>query len=289
LQYGAPSLEEAIRNVRYQLGVMGVDEVEIEAELMVREAIGSKSRAYLYAHMDEELPVEAAQKLDEFIARRLNNEPLAYIVGHREFFNVDLKVTPATLIPRPETETLVETAIELVNQRQARYLQVAEIGTGSGAIAIALAVVFPELNVVATDVSEEALAVARQNATRNGVADSIDFLQGDLFEPLQTARLDLIIANLPYVTSADLARLEPEIRDWEPHGALDGGEDGLDVIRRLLTEVPPHLNPGGVVALEFGVDQADALMEFAKGVFPDAKIEVRNDLAGRPRVLVVQT
>jgi release factor glutamine methyltransferase len=160
------------------------------------------------------------------------------------------------------------------------------VGAGSGAIAIALAVALPAATIIATDTSAEALAIAIANARRHHVENRIAFRYGDLLAPIH-GPVDLIVANLPYVTTADYLALPPEIRDHEPRGALDGGPDGLDVIRRLLTEAPAHLASGGAICLEFGVGQEETLLAAARQRFPSARMQVKHDMAGRPRVLAV--
>jgi release factor glutamine methyltransferase len=259
------------------------------------------SRALLYARLNDPIDASAAEHFVTLVNRRLAHEPSAYITGHREFYGLDFLVTPAVLIPRPETETLVEAAIELLTLRRAEGSSpssppvekrsgreaVVDAGTGSGAIAISLACTLPGAAIIAMDASDAALDLARRNARRHGVLERIAFRSGDLLEPLD-APVDLIVANLPYVKTNDWAALPPEIRDHEPRLALDGGPDGLDVIRRFLDQAQHYLQPGGAIALEFGPSQSEVLLALAHAAFPGSLVNIRNDLGGRPRVLTIR-
>jgi release factor glutamine methyltransferase len=208
------------------------DESALEAELLLMHALGV-DRARLYQRLAEPLAPKASAAHRRLLDRRLAGEPLPYITGHREFFALDFETTPAALIPRPETETLVGLAIAFARERCAgRRIAIADIGTGSGIIAVALARELALARIVATDVSADALGLARRNAARHDVADRVDFREGDLLEPLAEP-VQIIAANLPYVTASQWQDSTPEIRDHEPRVALDGGSDGLDIIRRL--------------------------------------------------------
>ncbi len=262
------------------------DEPALEAELLLMHALGV-DRAHLYQRLAEPLAPEASGAHRRLLERRLAGEPLPYITGHREFFALNFEVTPAALIPRPETETLVELAIAFARERCAgRRIAIADIGTGSGVIAVALAHEVPLARIVATDISADALALARRNAARHDVADRIDFREGDLLEPL-VEPVQIIAANLPYVTTAQWQDSPPEIRDHEPRVALDGGSDGLDVIRRFVFEAPARLAEGGALFCEIGAWQGEEAREIARRAFADARIEIARDLAGRDRVLAV--
>ena len=287
---------DAYLAARDRLRNAGIDDAHFEAELLLRHALGlGHNRGALLSHLAEPHAVEdeTLARFEALMSRRLAREPSAYILGTREFFHLDLEVTPAVLIPRPETETVVEEAIRLARVMRhndspaADAFVVADIGTGAGPIALSLARALPDATVLATDVSHEALDVAQRNAARHALADRITLLHGDLLAPL-THRLDLLVANLPYVTTSDLAALEPEVRDHEPSMALHGGPDGLDLIRRLLDEAHAHLRPARVLVLEIGYNQAQ-MPPRSGAAFPDAQITVLNDLAGRPRVLVART
>ncbi len=264
------------------------EEAELDAELLLRHCL-KLDRAGIYRRLDEELSAEQEQCYRQLVRRRLTHEPTAYILGHKEFFGLDFEVTPAAIIPRPETELLVELAIAFARLRtHGAPLTIADIGTGCGAIAVSIAHALAGAHVIATDVSADALALAARNAERHGVSDRIDFRCGDLLAPLD-ARVDLVVANLPYVRTEDWLALPPEIRDHEPRDGLDGGRDGLQVIGRLLEQAPGCLAPGGLLLAEIGDRQGRAVARLAHKAFPRAIIDVRADLAGRDRVLVVRT
>ena len=286
------TVASALMSARTRLKDGGVEDFELEAEVLLRHAM-AVDRAHLYQNMNAPIAEETLTLLYRLVRRRLSHEPTAYITGHREFFGLDFLVNRDVLIPRPETETLVEASIELVHALQEGESGpavpfaplIADIGTGSGAVAVSLAVNLPTARLQAVDLSPGALAVARENAVRHGVAGRIEFLEGNLLEPL-TAPVHLIAANLPYVKTEDWRALPPELRIHEPRPALDGGEDGLDLIRRLLEAAPRYLLAGGALCLEFGVGQQNPLLALARGSF--ASVTIRPDLAGRPRVLIAR-
>jgi release factor glutamine methyltransferase len=249
-----------------------VEDPRLDAELLLAEAAGW-SRARLAAEPGAEIPASAARRFGEMVRRRLRREPVAYILGRKGFRHIELAVDPRVLIPRPETELLVELALELAPRR------VLDVGTGSGAVALAIADELPGCEVLATDTSDAALEVARANANRLGLAERIEFHATML--PLDPPRLDLVVANLPYVAESEWGRLEPEVTEWEPREALLGGPDGLDTIRAA---VPAAAAAAPVLALEIGAGQAPAVGEllFEAGF---ATVETRPDLAGIPRVV----
>jgi release factor glutamine methyltransferase len=276
-------IRDALREGRRQLSG---DEASLEAELLLMHALGV-DRAHLYQRLTEPLSPEVIDAYRRLRERRVAHEPLPYITGHHEFFALDFEVTPAALIPRPETETLVELAIAFARERYAgQSITIADVGAGSGIIAVSLARELPMARVIATDISSDALALALRNAQRHDVATRIDFREGDLLEPLSNP-VQIIAANLPYVTTAQWQDSPPEIRDHEPRLALDGGADGLDLIRRLLTQAPERLAEGGALFCEIGAWQGDEARELARRAFPDAHTEIARDLAGRDRVLAV--
>jgi release factor glutamine methyltransferase len=244
-------------------------------------------RVHLYERLQEPISPDARTGFQALLERRLAREPVAYITGHREFFGLDFEVSPAALIPRPETETLVELVLAFARERYANaQITIADVGVGAGTIAVAAARELPNTRIIATDVSSATLDLARRNAHRHGVADRIDFRLGDILAPLD-GPVDVIAANPPYVTTEQWEAMPPEIREHEPRTALDGGRDGLDVIRRLLAEAPRYLDTGGALFCEIGDWQGDAARELASAAFPGARIEVRPDLTGRDRVLAV--
>lgn len=261
----------------------------IDAEAILGHVTGN-DRTELYRDGHIELSRAQEETAREMVERRAGGEPLAYITGHREFMGMAFQVTPAVLIPRPETELLVEKAVEILKEIRNAGGEpvVADIGTGSGAIAVSLAVLLDLPAVYATDKSPEALAVARQNAERLGVGERIVFMQGDLLEPLARIpgfRPHLLAANLPYVPSREIPGLMADVRDHEPRLALDGGGDGLDIYRRLAPEAYGLLRPGGFLVMEIGPGQGAAMLEMLR---PGWEAEVIRDLAGRERIIMAQ-
>jgi release factor glutamine methyltransferase len=278
-------LREALRWGEQTLSKNALDSLRLDAEILLTHALGI-TRAQLHAHLQGQLSSTGLATYRQLIERRTLCEPVAYIVGHKEFYGLDLFVDNRVLIPRPETEFLVERAIELARAR--RLPLIADIGTGSGAIAVSLAVHLPQVLVYATDASPEALEVAACNCRRHCVEDRVHLLQGHLLEPLPEP-IDLVVANLPYVSQAEWSQLPPEISHYEPREALDGGPNGLDHNRRLLAQAEGYLKPGGVILLEIGATQGPALVALARRHFPTARIEIVRDYAGLDRVVMVKT
>lgn len=277
------TLREVLRWGEQSLAQNALDSPRLDAAILLARALGI-TRAQLHAHPQSHLSPAELALYRQLIERRARREPVAYIVGHKEFYGLDLFVDNRVLIPRPETEMLVEKAIE-ISQRQS---VVADVGTGSGAIAISLAVHLPQILVYATDASPAALEIAARNCRRHSVEDRVHLLQGHLLEPLPEP-VDLIVANLPYVSQAELAQLPPEISRYEPREALDGGPDGLDCIRHLLAQAEGHLKPGGIVLLEIGATQGEAVVVLARRNFPAARVEIARDYAELDRVVIVET
>jgi release factor glutamine methyltransferase len=268
----AGSVREALGGAVDALAAAGVETPRLDAELLLAEATGWE-QARLAASPEEGVPAGAGRRFGEMVRRRLRREPVAYILGRKGFRSIELVVDRRVLVPRPETELLVELALELQPGR------VLDMGTGSGAIALAIASELPSCELIATDTSSAALEVARANAERLGVAGRVEFVAAMLpSEPLQ---LDLIVANLPYVAEREWAGLEPEVTKWEPREALLAGPDGLDVLRAAI---PVAATAAPVLALEVGIGQAQAVSEmlFEAGF---ATVETRADLAGIPRVV----
>ena len=277
------SVREALGAAVDGLTAAGVESPRLDAELLLGEAIGC-GRARLAAEPGMGVPAAAARTFGELVRRRLRREPVAYILGKKGFRHIELAVDRRVLIPRPETELLVELAVE----RGAR--RVLDVGTGSGAIALAVADELPDCEVVATDTSSGALEVARANAVLLGLAERVTFVEGTLPD----GSFDLVLANLPYVPDGDWRGLQPEVRDWEPREALVAGPDGLDAYRAFLPEcgrplrrIPPETSaaPGGAVAVEIGIGQAGAVRGLMRAA-GFGRIEVRRDLAGIERVVV---
>lgn len=260
------------------------DDARLEAEVLLAHAIDT-NRAHLLAALTDQLPLGAAVGFESLLERRLSRVPLAYITGRREFYGIDFRCTPDALIPRPETELLVDFALAEL-ERRGPSIRIADVGTGTGAIAVAIAANAPTARVTATDASAEALALARSNAAAAGVSARIEVEQRDLLE--DAAEFDVIVANLPYISAADWEALPPEIRDHEPWQALVGGARGTEAIERLLMQAPRHLAPTGVLAVEIGAGQAAHLVSDARQHFPDADVCVIKDMAALERVVVVR-
>jgi release factor glutamine methyltransferase len=257
----------------------------LDAELWLAHVLGL-SRTRLLAHLDDPVTPEQEARFRAGLARLTAGEPLPYLTGRTEFYGLEFAVTPATLIPRPETEHLVDAALARIDEPGVDAT-VADVGTGSGCIAIALAVHRPALRVYALDISPAALEVASRNAQRHGVADRIDFRSGYLLAPLAGIQVDLIVANLPYVSDREWPALPVGVRDYEPAGALRGGPEGLDLIRELLDTAPSALHPGGAILLEIGAAQGPGALALARASLPAARITLHPDYAGRDRVLIV--
>jgi len=268
----AGSVREALAGAADALAAVGVETPRLDAELLLSEATGW-DRARFAAEPETGVPAGAGRQFGEMVRRRLRREPVAYILGRKGFRHIELAVDRRVLIPRPETELLVELVLEIAPQR------VLDMGTGSGAVALAVADEMPTCEVIATDTSAAALAVARANAERLGLADRVEFVEAML--PADPGELDLIVANLPYVAESEWGGLEPEVTQWEPRGALLAGPDGLDVIRAAI---PAAAAAAPSLALEVGEGQAPAVSEllFEAGF---AQVATRPDLAGIPRVV----
>ncbi len=265
----------------------GLDSPRLDAEVLLSHVL-KKERIFLYVHFEQ--PMEAAElaAYRECIKKRVQRQPVAYITGHKEFMGLDFKVTEATLIPRPDTEILVEAVLQRLKPGCTDSL-IADIGTGTGAICLSLLKYLPQLRAVTVDVSQAALAVAEENAAALGLSDRLELLQGDLLQPLRsgTQRFNAIVSNPPYIPRAEIAGLEEDVRSFEPMGALDGGEDGLDFYRRLLAEGAELLAPEGFLALEAGIHQAQQLKSMAAELPQWGKCEIIRDLAGIERVAVL--
>ncbi|MCI0440107.1 MAG: peptide chain release factor N(5)-glutamine methyltransferase [Chloroflexi bacterium] len=278
-------LREAFVSAAERLAQGGIAEPSLEAEVLLRHVLGL-DRASFFASLEEPLDSNAKARLDVLVERRLRREPLAYITGSREFFGLDFAVNPSVLIPRQETELLVEKAIEFASSREWQGpLTVADVGTGSGAIAIAIAHNVPNAIVYATDISASALEVADANRRRHGVAERVRLLEGDLLAPLSEA-VDMLVSNPPYIETGEIARLSPEVRA-EPALALDAGADGLDVVRRLFEQAPGYMRAGGCILVEIAPEQLEAVTKLALDAFPSARASFAKDLLGLPRVVSV--
>ena len=263
----------------------------LDAEVLLAQVLGIPRSAVL-ARGTDPLPPDARRAFERLVARRAAGEPVAYLTGRAWFYGLELVVTPDVLIPRPETEGLAEWAIGRPRTGRGRQA-ILDVGTGSGALALALAahLAGPEINIHATEISAAAIRVARGNAARLGLADRITWHRADLV-PVSIAvppAFDLVVANLPYVATGELANVAPDVLLWEPHLALLAGPDGLALIRRLLAVLPARLNPGAAAAIEIGWRQGPAAIALARDAFPDAQVSLRQDLAGLDRLVIIET
>jgi len=268
--------------IAQDFGGLGISSPRLDAELLIGAALGL-ARVKLYLDLDRPLGPDELAKVRALVVRRRKREPVAYIVGEREFYRRSFEVTPAVLIPRPDTETLIERALELLPAGSpARVL---DLCTGSGAIAVTLAAERPEVQMTATDLSAAALEVARQNAGRHGVTERCVFLEGDLLAPLTAAgRFQLIVANPPYIPEAEIETLQAEIKQYEPRMALASGAEGLSHLERLCREAGAFLEPGGAVLFELGQGQSDTVRGWLEAAgFTD--VTAHKDLGGIERVV----
>jgi release factor glutamine methyltransferase len=282
------TLSEHVADARRRLEAarIGSNEAALAARVLAQHVLGWDAAQFL-THETDPAPADFAARYDPLIKRRAAREPFAYIVGVREFWNLPFKVSPAVLIPRPETELLVEAALEYFPDPELQFY-IADAGTGSGCIAVALAKERPRAVVLATDISSDALAMARENAADHGVRDRVEFLETDLLNGAPDP-FDLIVSNPPYVPARSAPALQPEVRDHEPAVALFAGDDGLTAIRRLIAESVLRLNPGGVLMFEFGLGQDDAVEQLIAATAGLRLLELRPDLQGIPRVAIATT
>jgi len=272
-------LKQSLQQARSTLASHNIVEAVLEGELLLRHAL-KLSRTQLYLDINNELSPEQEETFWHLVKRRLKGEPTNYITGDREFYGLDFYVNPSVLIPRPESELLVEKAIELTKNYP--LATIADIGTGCGAIAISLAINLPSARIYATDISAAALEVALLNCQKHGVTDRICLLESDMLD-LLPERVDLIVANLPYVRESELAQTGP--LSYEPRLALDGGPDGLEKIDKLCRRLSGRLNPQGCLLLEIGQGQGEAVSICLRGLFPSAQIEITPDFNGIERMV----
>ena len=264
-------------------GTKGVESPRLDAEVLLSHVL-KKERIYLYVHFDQ--PLEAAElaAYKELIKQRVNHVPVAYLLGQKEFMGLTFKVTPATLIPRPDTEILVQAAVERLRGRE--KVSFADIGTGSGAICLSVLSFVPDSTAATVDISQEARAVAEENAKSLGLSERIEFFTGDLLEPVKDRKFTAILSNPPYIPEQDIEGLQAEVRCQEPYGALAGGKDGLDFYRRLCSEAPVLLDDDGFMAFEVGIGQAAKVAALAEENPLIARTEILKDLAGIERVVI---
>lgn len=278
------AIREALRWATRAIARSGSATPRLDAEVLLGYVL-LLSRTKLYVHGDEPLDAQPTARYKDLVRRRVAHEPVAYIIGQRAFFDVDLLVDRHVLIPRPETELLVEEALAWGREQRGRVLRVVDVGTGSGAIATVLARHLTRTQVWATDISLAALRVAQRNAGRHDA--NVHLVCGDLLTPL-LGPLDLIVANLPYIARKEIDSLAPDVAEYEPRLALDGGEDGLDLVRRLLPQTTDRLSRPGLLLLEIDHRQAKAVMEMVSLHLPDARATVLYDYAGLERIVRVE-
>jgi release factor glutamine methyltransferase len=271
-----------------------VESAQLDAAVLLCSVLGV-NKAWLYAHPTRPLTEHEIAKYEDLVRRRMCHEPVAYLVGYRPFYGLDITVDNRVLIPRPETELLVERALGHAQMliREGQRPVIADIGTGSGAIAIAIAINAPEATVYATDVSAACMEVSEKNIWRYGVGEQVHPVPGSLLDNLPEP-VDIVVANLPYVATPELATLPPQVRNWEPVLALDGGPDGCDVIRKLLAQVASpegraRLKPGAVLFLEIGADQGARVRSAVSELLPHCECSVLVDYSGLDRVVVITT
>jgi len=283
-----PKISEAIAEGAQRLRASGLTEGRRAAGVLLCHALGI-DRTHLLTRSNEQVDASSYQAYLYFVERRAAGEPLQYITGHQEFYGLDFIVTPDALIPRPETEFLVERVINLAQDVSAPVI--VDVGTGSGCIAVSLAAHIPRARVIATDISGAALGVARTNAERHGVRDRIEFVEGDLLDPLAALGLETAVnflaSNPPYVEEGKPGLVQREVRDWEPPVALYGGPDGLDCYRRLLAEGARYLLPAGCLVCEIGYTQLEALRKLIDATEWEL-VDVTCDLQGIPRTLTIR-
>ncbi|MCJ7425771.1 MAG: peptide chain release factor N(5)-glutamine methyltransferase [Dehalococcoidales bacterium] len=269
-------LKAALSRARGILAQNAIEDAPLEAELLLRHVL-KINRTRLYLDLEQELSPEDEKAFGHLVERRLSGEPTAYITGRREFYGLEFYVNPHTLIPRPESELLVETALRLSQSQPVSTI--ADIGTGCGAIAVSLALELPRTRIYATDISLPTLEVALVNCQRHSVTDRIRLLQGDMLKPVPEP-IDLIVANLPYVKESELTP-----QNFEPLLALDGGAEGTESIARLCRQAKSKLAGGGSMLLEIGAGQGETITGLLKSLFPDGAVEVSRDFSGIERVI----
>lgn len=295
----ALDVRRALKQAIAQLRLAQVGSPVLAAELLLMKALGC-DRTWLYTYPESPIDPYAAAKFHSYVARRSAGEPTQYITGKQEFWGLEFEVTPAVLIPRPETEHVVEVALERLGGRGIKInmktgapspaLRVADVGTGSGCLAVALAWELPHAKAIATDISPAALQVAARNAMRHQVADRVDFVECDLLSGISAARgsFDLIVSNPPYVAESEEPELQREVRDHEPRTALFGGPTGVEVYARLIEQASALLGAGCCLVVEIGFGAADQVRHMLQGQPDWVNVSVTNDLAGIPRVIAAE-
>ena len=266
-------------------GQKGVESPRLDAEVMLSHVLG-RQRIYLYVHFDEPLQAEELAAYRTMIKQRIDRVPVAYILGEKEFMSLAFKVTPDTLVPRPDTEILVQAAVDRLKQWTDADVRLADIGTGSGAICLSVLSMLDNIVADTVDISSAARAVAEENAAALGLSERVTFHTGDLLAPIREQQFTAILSNPPYIPEADIQGLAPEVRCKEPMTALCGGKDGLDFYRRLCDEAPAMLTDDGFMAFEVGIHQATEVAQLAEASPLIVRTEILKDYAGIDRVVV---
>jgi len=268
------------------LSKKGIDTARLDAELLLAHLLKT-DRTRLYMNFDQPLNKDELTNFKKLLERRAKHEPLQYITGCQEFWSLPFKVSPSVLIPRPETELLVEESMRELGKSFPgnESIEILDVGTGSGALAAALASEIKGAKVTGVDISHEAAKIARENIEANNLSPSVSILEGDLFKPVKDKSFHLIVSNPPYIPHGDMESLQPEVAGFEPLSALDGGDDGLDYYRRIIPESIKHLIPGGWLMLEHGMGQSGKIISIFKETAAFTEIESINDLAGIDRVV----
>ena len=283
------NFKEALYKAESTIASRHIADARNEAELLLMHSLGI-GKAELYTRLEELISPSEAVGFWYLVQHRCHHEPTAYIMKQCQFYGIDFYVDSRALIPRPESELLVESTLEFISQRfpSGVPFSIADVGTGSGAIAIVVALHLPQAEIYATDISAAALEVARINCGKHRVEKQVHLLLGDMLQPLPEP-VDIILANLPYVKDSELPQLSPEIKNFEPIVALAGGRDGLEKVRQLLPQAKQKLLPGGLILLEIGQGQGPVATALVKDYFPTGKIDLMPDLGGIDRVVRVQT
>ena len=279
------NLKETLNATGETLIKTGSPDAQLEAEVLIRHVLGI-DRATFFRDLEEPVTDSDRQQLDDLVVRRLRREPLNYITGFREFYGLSFEVSDSVLIPRQETELLVETVISLARSRSKPEMKICDVGTGSGAIAISLAVNLPFAEITAIDISQSALDIANANRRTHGVYNRVALRRGNLLEPVDF-KPEIIVSNPPYIPMGDLSLLQPE-NQYEPRVALDGGTDGLELIRGLLSQSLDKVSSTGAILFEIDSSQENSARILAREYFPNADISVLDDLSGSSRAILIE-
>ncbi|MCP4258827.1 MAG: peptide chain release factor N(5)-glutamine methyltransferase [Planctomycetes bacterium] len=282
------TIQKLLNWVTQYLTGKGIESPRLSAELLLSYVVGLK-RIELYTQFDRSVPPEQLEQLRELVKRAGQNEPIAYLVGRTEFYSLQINVTPDCMVPRPETELLVERAIEFLRERQNGTQFVCDLCTGSGCIAVAIAKNFSDARIIATDICDAALAVAAENIKKHHLGDQITLLCGDLFDPvisgLDVNEFDLIASNPPYVSTTEYEKLDKNVKDYEPKKALFAGVDGLDIYNRIIEKAGRFLKPDGLLMLEIGYAQGPAVKELLEKTGDYSEIKIEKDFHKNDRIV----